>query len=329
MRISALASAHAEARALQTALKLNMFETLAAGALSADALARSIGTEPRATGLLANALAALGILDKSEERYGLSPDARRYLLESSGEYLGGMILFDEGLWDVWGRLEHSIRSGQPARTPDMFQRHPEETRRFIGAMDSLVRARGDAEWLAENLDLKGVGAMADLGGGPGTYLAAILRRHPSIRATVWDLPATLEAAREILAAREPDLVGRIGLMNVDYLTADLPGPVDAILMSNIIHSENEETNTLLMKKCFAALAPGGMLVVKDHVMNEALTEPAAGAVFALYLLLTTRGRDYSFGEISHWLRAAGFDEISERRLPDPPFTSSLVIARKP
>ncbi len=328
-RIAAIASAHAEARAIQTALKLSMFEALADGALDTQALARRIGSEPRATGLLANALAALGIVNKSDGRFALSPHARRYLLESSEEYLGGMILFDESLWEVWGRLEDSIRTGQPARTPDMFQRRPEETRRFIGAMDSLVRARGDAEWVAENLDLTGAGTIADLGGGPGTYLAAILKRRPAIRAAIWDLPATLEAAREILAAREPGLLGRIDLVKVDYLAADLPGPTDAIFMSNIIHSEDEATNAVLMKKCFAALAPGGMLAIKDHVMNEDLTEPAAGAVFALYLLLTTRGRDYSFGEISHWLRAAGFDEINERRLPSPPFTSSLVIARKP
>lgn len=324
-----MASAHAEARAIQAALKLGVFESLAGGELGAESIAQRLGTDARATGLLLNALTALGILEKRHGRFALGPDARRYLLESSDEYLGGMILFDEALWEVWGRLDHSIRSGRPARTPDMFQRRPEETRRFIGAMDSLVRARGDAEWVADNLDLAGVATIADLGGGPGTYLAAILRRRPSIRGAIWDLPATLEAAREILAAREPDVAGRIDLVSVDYLADDLPGPAGAIFMSNIIHSENEETNAVLMKKCFAALAPGGMLVVKDHVMNEDLTEPAAGAVFALYLLLTTRGRDYSFREISHWLRSAGFDEISERRLPDPPFTSSLVIARKP
>lgn len=324
-----MAAGHADARAIQTALKLKIFDALAAGELDAKALAQKLGTEPRATGLLANALAALGLLEKTRGRFALGADARRYLLESSDDYLGGMILFDEALWNVWGQLDNSIRTGQPARTPDMFQSRPDETRRFIAAMDSLVRARGDAQWVADNLDLHGVRGIADLGGGPGTYLAAILRRWPSLRAAIWDLRATLEAAREILARREPDLLGRIDLVSVDYLAEDLPGPTDAIFMSNIIHSEDERTNAALMKKCFAALRPGGMLVIKDHVMNEDLTEPPAGAVFALYLLLTTRGRDYSFDEISHWLREAGFDEIIERRLPSPPFTSSLVIAHKP
>jgi hypothetical protein len=51
-------------------------------------------------------------------------------------------------------------------------------------------------------------------------------------------------------------------------------------------------------------------------------------VFALYLLLTTRGRDYSLEEISSWMRDAGFDPIEERKLPSPPFTSSIVIAHR-
>ena len=72
-----------------------------------------------------------------------------------------------------------------------------------------------------------------------------------------------------------------------------------------------------------------MLIIKDHIMNADLTEPRAGAIFALYLLLATRGRDYSFDEVSAWLRAAGFVDIRLEVLPSPPFTSSMVIARKP
>ncbi len=239
-----------------------------------------------------------------------------------------MILFDGALWDVWGQLEDSIRTGNPARTPDMFQSTPEDTARFIRAMDSLVRARGDAVWVAENLDLSQIQSIADLGGGPGTYVAAMLKRWPHLQVSIWDLPATLTAANEVLAEREPTVHDRIELLSVDYLKDQLPPGADAIFMSNIIHSETEETNAALMKKCFAALAPRGMLIIKDHIMNRELTHPEAGAVFALYLLLTTHGRDFSFDEVCWWMRDAGFRDIEERKLPSPPFTSSMVIAHK-
>jgi SAM-dependent methyltransferase len=327
--LAAIAGGHAEARAIQTALKLGMFEALADGSRHAAEIADRLCTDPRATSLLANAMAALGLLAIEKGSYSLAPAASRFLLKSSPDYLGGMILFDEDIFQYWVRLEDSVRSGRPARPPDMFQAEAEDTERFIRAMDSLTRARGDAEWVAQHLDLGGIDSIADLGGGPGTYLAAILRRWPAIRGAIWDLPATLQVARRVLAEREREAMGRIELREVDYLKGPLPGPVGAIFMSNIIHSENERDNADLMVKSFDALRSGGLIVLKDHVMNRGLTEPRAGAVFALYLLLTTRGRDYSFDEIAGWLAAAGFIDIKLEPLPSPPFTSSLVTAHKP
>jgi SAM-dependent methyltransferase len=327
--LMALAGGHAEARAIQTAFKLGLFAALADGSRDAGEVAAAIRCDRRATMLLANALVALGLLGKEAGRYILTAETRRFALESSPEYLGGMILFDAALWSTWEKLEKSIRGGGPARLPDMFQSRPEETARFIRAMDSLVRARGDAFWTADHLDLSSARTIVDLGGGPGTYLVEFLRRRPNLRGAIYDLKATLEVAREILASREPWALERIDLREVDYNAGELPGPVDAIFMSNIIHSEDEAANAALMAKCFRALSPGGLIAVKDHIMDGGLTHPAAGAVFALYLLLTTRGRDYSFDEVADWMRVAGFSGIRMDTLPSPPFTSSIVTARKP
>jgi SAM-dependent methyltransferase len=327
-RVAAMAGGHAEARAIQVALKLGLFEALRDADHDAAGLAAATGCEPRATMILANALVALQLLSKAEGRYALAAAARSYLVESSPQYLGGMILFDAGLWDAWGRLEETIRSGNPARLPDMFQTRPEETTRFIRAMDSLVRARGDARWTADHLDLGFARTIVDLGGGPGTYLVEFLRRWPAACGAIYDLRATLEVAYRILEVQEPWAIPRIDLREVDYNRSELPGPVDVVFMSNIIHSEDEAANAALIAKCFRALTPDGMVIIKDHIMDDALIEPAAGAVFALYLLLTTPGRDYSFGEVSRWLRAAGFSAIAITTLPSPPFTSSIVTARK-
>jgi SAM-dependent methyltransferase len=327
--LSALASGHAEARAIQTALKLRIFDLLEPSPLDDAALADAISADRRATALLANAMVALGLLDKRAARYSLTETSRRYLLRSSAEYLGGLILFDESIFETWAHLEQTIRTGAPARPTDMFQSRPEETGRFILAMDSLTRARGDPIYVADRLDLSKVSMLADIGGGPGTYAVAMLHRWPHLRAAIYDLPGTLEVARKILAEREPATLARIDLVRVDYLYDEIPGPCGALFMSNVIHNEDETDNAQLFRKCFRALQPGGLMIIKDHIMNTDLTGPRAGAIFALYLLLTTRGRDYSFDEVSRWLRDAGFVDIRHEPLPSPPFTSSMVIARKP
>jgi hypothetical protein len=327
--LSALAGGHAEARAIQTAIKLGIFESLKDRGLYADSLAGAIGANPRATALIGNALVALGLLEFTDDLYQLNETSRRYLIESSSEYLGGLILFDAAIFEHWVHLEQTIRTGKPARIPDMFQNRADETERFIRAMDGLTRARGDAEYVAKALDLSRVSTIADVGGGPGTYLAAMLARWPHLHARLYDLPATLGVAHRILIEKEPQLAPRIELVQVNYLKQDLPGGCGALFMSNIIHSEDEATNAELMRKCFRALEPRGLLVIKDHVMNSELTEPRAGAIFSLYLLLTTRGRDYSFAEIGGWLHDAGFVDVRLEALPSPRFTSSMVLARKP
>ncbi len=147
--LAALASGHAEARAIQTALKLGIFDMLERSPLDDADLAAAISANRRATALIANAMVALGLLDKRANRYSLTEASRRYLLRSSAEYLGGLILFDEAIFQTWTNLEQTIRTGLPARATDMFQSRPEETERFIRAMDSLTRARGDPAYVAE------------------------------------------------------------------------------------------------------------------------------------------------------------------------------------
>jgi SAM-dependent methyltransferase len=328
-QLMALASGYAEARAIQTALKLGLFEALHPVPQAADALAIAIKCESRATTLLANALVALRLLAKKAGKYSLMEAARRFLLVNSPEYLGGMILFDEALWSTWGKLEQSIRGGGPGRAADMYQSNPEETDRFIRAMDSLVRARGDAVWIAQQLDLAWARTLADLGGGPGTYLMEFLERWPNLRGVLFDLPATLQITRRVLDKGGGAMHERLTLSELDYKRDEIPGPLDVIFMSNIIHSEDEAANSHLIANCFRALAGGGLLLIKDHIMDSELTGPAAGALFSLYLLLTTKGRDYSFGEVTEWLRDAGFSDVRLETLPSPPFTSSIVLARKP
>lgn len=327
--LAALSSGHVAARALQTAVKLGLFDKLAEAEATAAALAQRLSCEPRALALLANALVALELLEKRDDRYALAPVARRFLVGSAADYFGAMVLFEERLFALWARLEASVRSGRPARTADSFQGERGETELFIAAMDDLVRARGDARFLAERLDLGAVGLLADIGGGPGTYVVEFLRRWPGMRAVVYDLPGTLEVSRAILKRNAPWALDRLALREFDYHTQEIPEPADAILLSNVIHLEDEQTCALLAQKCFRALNPGGLILIKDHIMNEALTEPVAGALFSLQLLLTTRGRDYSFKEVTAWLARAGFAAPTLSRLPFPPFTSSVASARKP
>ncbi|MEK7341449.1 MAG: methyltransferase dimerization domain-containing protein, partial [Candidatus Binatota bacterium] len=131
-----LSSGHAEARIVQVAVSLGLFDLFKDTELDAVSVAASIQAEPRATDLLLNALTALGLLRKNNHFFSLSEVAAAYLVRSSAKFLGDMILFESSLWDCWGDLEKTVRTGKAARVPDMYQGDAQATERFIRAMHS-------------------------------------------------------------------------------------------------------------------------------------------------------------------------------------------------
>jgi ubiquinone/menaquinone biosynthesis C-methylase UbiE len=318
-----LASGQAEARILQTAVSLGIFEALASAPRDAPAIANRLQLEPKATELLLNALAALNILKKRDQQFSLNEAAQQYFLRSSPQYIGGMIKFEELSWQSWAKLPEAIRTGRPARPANMYQEDPSETEIFINAMDSLVKARGDTAALINALDWRNIEALLDVGSGPATYPIALCKKFPNMHAIIFDLPGTLKISERYV--RTAGMTDRITLVAGDYRKDPIPGHHDAVFLSNIIHGEDFERNQNLINKLSRSLKPSGRIIVKDHILDESRANPAVGAIFSLLMLLTTAGgRCYSFGEIKSWMEQAGLSQIHRIDLP-PPLTSSLVI----
>jgi len=321
-----LAGGHLEARLIQAAVELAIFDGLENSAGTAEAVANRLKLEPKATELLLNALASLELLHKRADYFSLTEATAKYLLKSSPQYVGAMIRFESALWSCWEKLPEAIRSGQPVRPPNMYQDQAAETEIFINAMDSLVKARGDATVTANAIDWSGIAELLDVGSGPATYPIALCQRFPKLRATIFDLPGTLAISERYV--REAGMAERIRLIAGNYRKAPIPGGYDVIFLSNIIHGESFESNRSLILKLVSNLKPGGQIVVKDHILDDSRTTPPVGAIFSLLMLLTTEsGRCYSFSEIKSWMEQAGLSRVQQINLP-PPLTSSLVIGTR-
>ncbi|HEX9453900.1 MAG TPA: methyltransferase [Candidatus Binatia bacterium] len=325
-QLMSLASGHVEARVVQTAVELNIFDALQLAPLTGGELANSLGLDPQASELFLNALTALTLLHKDAGKFSLSDIAQQFLVRGSPHYLGGMIHFDASLWRCWEMLDQSLRSGKPVRPANMYQAEREETETFINGMDSLVKARGDCEILAEAIDWRNVTDLLDIGSGPATYPIFLCRRFDQMSVTIFDLPGTLDITEKFV--REAGITPRIKLIAGDYRKDPIPGSYDVIFLSNIIHGENEQKNQALIGKLAENLKPAGRIVIKDHILDQSRAYPPVGAIFSMLMLLTTDGgRCYSLEEISAWLKSAGLAQIEQRDLP-PPLTSSLVIASR-
>lgn len=327
-RLKEMSEAYKASRIIQVACDLNVFDLVADGAKDHVEIAKKLSTDGRATMLLCNALAGMGLMKKREGRFSNSEVSSKYLVTSSPLYFGWIIRHNSNSWGSWGQLEGAIKSGKLVSGRAHMNKDDDELmHEFIMGMHSLITARGDAELVVDRLNLSAARRLLDLGGGPATFSMTFCRRIQKLEAVVFDLPETVAIARENLAKNQ-DVKEKIGFVEGDFLKDELPRGFDVVFISNIIHMLNERENLALMKKAFGALNPGGRIVVKDHLLNEDLTLPSKGSIFSLHMLLHTNGRDYGFHEVREWLREAGCCETNVLDIPKgSPFELMVGVKR--
>lgn len=297
-----------ETKILLTAVKLDLFSALAGRGRTAAELADRLGAHARTIELLLNALVAMRLLTKEDDRYANTAVAGTHLVRGAPQYVGHLLLLHDAEWNNWGRLEEAVRSGRSPASRHVFETDPELGANVLAVLNRIGQQSGPG--LAKRLKLEGATELLDLGGGAGTNAIAFCSVYPSLRATVFDLPQILPFTERTV--KEAGLEARIALKGGDFNRDPLGGPYDVALMSDILHYQGPEENAALVARVHAHLRAGGRLVIKDRFLDESRTGPAWVTAFALHILVNTeRGRCYTVAEASEWLRRAGFDDVSE------------------
>jgi precorrin-6B methylase 2 len=313
------------ARVLMTANHLDFFSILGEEALSAEEVASRCGTHPRSTRMLLNACVALGILEKDGSLYSNSVEALSSLVRGKAGYMGDAIAHQEDLWLSWGKLHNAVRTNRPVAKRYTLVQDPAVHRNFILAMHNLaIRV---APLVADVLDLSGRRQLFDVGGGPGTYSIFLVRHYPGLKAIVFDLPQTVEIAKDIIANFG---VGELVTTRAgDYFEDDFGQGNDVVLLSAILHSMGPERSRSLLQKAYNSLVPGGLVVVREGLISEEGTSPLHAVLFSLNMLVNTgEGQSYSAAEIMGLMKMVGFLGSRVIPLPDKAHTS-LVISVKP
>ncbi len=326
-RLMQLALAYRSSAVLFAAADLDLFTTLANGAQSAAELAAAHGLAAEPLRMLLDSCVAEGLLTSADERYANTPMADAFLVRGRPAFIASGLKFAEDLYPAWGRLAQLVRTGAPVVPPESFLGDDKaKTRAFVYAMHE--RARGISAVLPHGADFRGRTRLLDVGGGPGTYSMALVGQTPGLRATVLDLPGVLEVTREILA--ENGFADRIDVRPANYLTDDFGAGYDAALLSGMMHRETPDNCRLLLRKTFAALQPGGLVVVSDVFFDdERKNSPAFATSFAInMMLMSNEGSAHAKTEMARWLAEAGFHHVEVRPMP-PPNPHTLVVAEKP
>jgi len=300
------------------AIELGIFEALAGGPATLDELATRTGLTRRAARICADAMVAVGLLDRDGDTYRNSAAAATYLTGATATDLRPFIRFSDRIsYPAWADLAHALRHGPVNRITDL---DPERQRIFSEGVEAVNAAPAAA--LAATADFTACQRLLDIGGGTGSWSIAVARNHPHLTATVFELPQVAGLARERIG--EAGLSGRIGVVAGDLLTAELPAGHDCCLLANVIHCFAPEDNQGLLAKVRRAVTPGARLMLADYWTDPTHTQPAVAALMAgEYALNIENGDVYSLAEAREWLACTGWRFLAHEQLAG---AKSVVIA---
>ncbi len=291
-----------DVRIAMTAVELDVFGNIGDGSTSAE-IADRIHADPRATEMLLNALVSLELLTKQGARYLNTELTANHL---TGEARMAM-MHQVHLWHPWSTLTECVRKGTAVSER---KRDESGTEAFIAAMHRNASERAQA--VVDAVDASKTVNMLDLGGGSGAYSIAFARANPRLQSTILDGEPVLKIASRHIT--QSGLKNRIYTKPGDMLTADLGTGFDLVLLSQILHMFSPEENHRLLKRAYAALAPGGRVVIQEFVLDPGKTSPRWAAFFSLNMLVGTAGGSaYSAAEIQSFMESAGFRNV--RHLP--------------
>jgi SAM-dependent methyltransferase len=282
--------------------------------LTFEELADAIGIQQRPAVVLVTALRAMGLIDQHNGKLVASALAREHLVPGAafdvGDYVGLAASSPNVLQMVALLKANKPTDGGGTGTAFIYRsgvksamEQSESARHLTLALAG--RAKNVAPALASTVSLPDDATILDVGGGTGIYSYALLQKHKSARAIIFDRPEVLRVAGEMAA--EYGLAQRVTLTPGDMFVDRLPEGVDAVMLSNVLHDWDVPECRLLVQRCAAALRPDGRLLIHDVFLNDELDGPLPVALYSASLFSLTEGRAYSAAEYRGWLEEAGLE----------------------
>jgi acetylserotonin N-methyltransferase len=310
-----------------TALELGVFEALAESRLDSDSLAEQLYLHPVATQRLCDALQAIGLLERSEDRYTVSCLARRYLVEDSPQYVGDIALLYS--WDTYPLYQHldlAVREGSG------WQRHAPQAATFDnvlgqpGRLQKLVSvlhrsSEHAAEALLEGYELGRHDGLVAIGGEAVELCVAAARHHPHLRCTLFEQPhMCAETERQIA---ESGFARRIRVWPGNlFARFAIPRAGDVIVLGRVLHLWDDGRALEIVRACADALPLGGRLLIHEQLLES----QAPGPSFQnLTTFLLTGGRERSAADYVELIEEAGMHAVEIRSLAG---ACSLVIGER-
>jgi hypothetical protein len=210
-------------------------------------------------------------------------------------------------WKVYGDLMHSVRTGEPAwdKThgepvfPYLFKTNTELGAIFNQAMTSFTHQTTAP--LLEAFDFSDAQILADIGGGLGHLLGAVLAANSHATGVLFDLPEVLRGAPAML--KKFGVEDRVEMVCGDF-TQDIPVVADIYMLKHIIHDWYDEKNQLILGNIRNNMPDAAKILIIETVVPEG-NGPHFSKIIDLEMLAAPGGMERTAREFGALLEKSG------------------------
>ena len=299
-------------RAIQSAAALRLADFMADGAKSVRALAEKSGAHEPSLFRLLRALTSVGVFCQTE--------AGEFALTQEGDWLRSdlpdslyywaVATGSPSFWASWGALEEAVRTGDSAFPKvhgisnwDYRARNPQAGADFDAAM--AANSHVVAASIAATYLFRQFGIIADIGGGRGVLLSALLQANHHLRGILFDQQHVVASARGVL--ERAAVAHRCEIVSGSFLEA-VPNGADAYVLKNVINDWDDDDAITILRNCRAAMRAGGRLLLVEPVVGPP-NRPDPATFTDLRMLVMNGGRARTCDQFQHLFAAAGFDLV--------------------
>jgi cyclopropane fatty-acyl-phospholipid synthase-like methyltransferase len=310
--------------AMLAAMQLDVFTPLKDGPMSTVDLARAIAVDARKLRPLLYALVTAELLTVEGERFANTPEAQIYLVRGAPAYVGSAHELYADLWHAALQAGRSIRIGMPQMKHDFTTMSDEELGAFFRGLHAGALAVG--RQLAARFGFDRVGTLLDVGGGSGGLAIAACQSCPNLSAAIAELPRIVPFAEEFVD--NAGLAARIKVQASNVVERVPEGRFDVATLRNLIQVLGPEQARRALANVGRAVAPGGLLLIIGHVIDDSGSAPAEAVGMNLaFLSIYDEGQAHAERDHRAWLADAGFADI-EVHYRAAQGGASIVSARK-
>jgi hypothetical protein len=345
--LTEMAMGYFRSRTLAAAARLGVADALGDEERTVKHLAAACGAEPAALYRLLRALASFGVVaETTPASFVLTPLGQPLRKDAPDSAWAGVVFWADLLADDWSHLTECVRTGQkamdvrPPGVPSRWSQDPDAPAVFRAVMGTS--AAEDYMPIARAWDFSKYHTVADLGGGGGALIAAVLEAYPHVQGVLVDRPESIDRARSRCESASPagqlqpagrsKLAGRCRLVSAD-LAQEAPPSADVYMLKHVLHGYEDGAAAEILRRCRTVLlaeglsAEGRVLVVEfvlPAVVDRADRDLEQRLMSDLNMLAVTGGKERSATEWKQLLASAGLQ--CERIIPVPGDLVSIIEA---